>query len=329
MEGSIIWIGAGVVVLTLLVGWVLGAARTRSRYRAALHELGEALSHDRALPRIGNLPGVSAVRTALGQARERWMRVQQRRERTAVEDETEPEERTEAIGKERTEAGAARDDAPVRSEPASTGAAREPSPFVHRALDRMQGYLKEGVEHPLRESLTDDDRPARAGIQDALVALEDLYFYLRDVPEDRSTEDLNELAREAVSEYREESGTDVDVLVPERPTRVRVEREAFLDALYLVLHNADAFGGGTPIDVVVRYQDGDCWLVVRDEGEGFGEEALERAFEPFYGTSRLGLGLGLHHVKKIVGAMDGTVAVRNRPRGGGQVEIVLPEAPDS
>jgi signal transduction histidine kinase len=198
--------------------------------------------------------------------------------------------------------------------------------FVSSSLSGIADYLKEGVETPLREAL-ESDESLRGGVEDALVAMQDLYFFLQDVPEARSREDLNELAREAVDEYRDEWDVEeVDLKVPERPTMVEINREALLDVLYLLLHNAGSFGGGKPMDVVVRYQDGDCWLVVRDEGEGFEDEALDRAFEPFYSTSRLGLGLGLYHVKKVVQALDGTVEVRNRRKGGGQVEIVLPEA---
>lgn len=323
MEGAIVWIGVVVVVAAL--AWVLGAARTRSRYREVLAEIGEAISRDGELPAGEGLPGVSAVRAAL--QRVRWRRSgEERREAGSSADVSAAEAGEAAETTERSP----RAEAPPRE---TTGAPPERGEersgdrhaFVRQALGRMRGYLEEGVEEPLRTSLGDREA-LRGGVEDALVALEDLYFYLREVPEARTAEDLNELAREAADEYRREWNADVEVLVPERPTRVEVNREALLDALYLVLHNAGTFGEGAPIDVVVRYQDGDCWLVVRDAGEGFDEESLERAFEPFYGTARLGLGLGLYHVRKIVRAMDGTVAVRNRRRGGGQVEIVLPEA---
>lgn len=313
MEGTIVWIGVVVVVGAL--AWLFGAARTRSRYREVLSELGEAISRDAEPPGDADLPGVSAVRTALQRAR--WRRSGEERRETAS---TAAEPSAPSAPSVEPRAAGAPAGTSVTAE-APEGGER----FVHRALGRMRGYLEEGVEEPLRTAL-DEDGSLRGGVEDALVALEDLYFYLREVPEAREPEDLNQIAREAADEYRREWDVDVDVLVPERPTRIEVNREALLDALYLVLHNADTFGEGAPVEVVVRYQDGDCWLVVRDAGEGFDEDSLERAFEPFYGTSRLGLGLGLYHVRKIVRAMGGTVAVRNRRRGGGQVEIVLPEA---
>lgn len=291
---EIVWIVA--LVVAVVVAWLLGRGWLRKRYAGILEDAARAAREGDAegVRRAGagsGLPGVRQVKEVLL--------------RDAGSGAAGPEERR------------ARSGAPAGEEEAET--------FVHEGLGRISSYLREGVEEPLRSGIGGEESVLRGSVEDALVAVEDIYFYLRDVPEARSREDLNELARSAVDEFREEWDADVDVHVPERPTVVEVNREAFLDALYLVLHNASSFGGGE-IEVVVRYQDGDCWLVVRDRGEGFGEEALERAFEPFFSTARLGLGLGLYHVRKIVQAMGGSVAVRNRPRGGGQVEIVLPEA---
>ncbi len=295
----ILWVAA--IVVAAGIAWMLAARGVRERYRRAMEALARSI---REGEKVGSgaesLPGVSVLSRAV----------------------------TEALG---GESATGRESGGAPSEPARSPAAPAEGDvdedFVTSSLSGIADYLKEGVEAPLRESL-ESDSPLRGGVEDALIAMQDLYFYLREVPEARTVEDLNALAREAVDEFGEEWDVDVGLKIPERPTMVEVNREALLDAIYLVLHNAGSFGGGKPVDVVVRYQDGDCWLVVRDEGEGFDGDALERAFEPFYTTSRLGLGLGLYHVKKVVQALDGTVAVRNRRKGGGQVEIVLPEAED-
>lgn len=291
---EIIWMVA--LVVAAVVAWLLGRGWLRRRYAEILEDAARAARDGDAegVRRAGagsGLPGVRQVKEVL--LRE-------------------------------AESGSGPSVSPGPRGDATAGR-EEGESFVHDSLDRISSYLREGVEEPLRSGLEGEGGVLRGSVEDALVAVEDLYFYLREVPEARSREDLNELARTAVAEYREEWDAEVDVHVPERPTMVEVNREALLDALYLVLHNATSFGDGE-IEVVVRYQDGDCWLVVRDQGEGFEEEALDRAFEPFFSTARLGLGLGLYHVRKIVQAMDGSVAVRNRRQGGAQVEIVLPEA---
>ena len=289
---EIIWIVA--LVVAAVVAWLLGRGWLRRRYAEILEDAARAA-------REGDAEGVR--RAGAGSA---LPGIRQIKEVLLRDAESGPEPPAAAKGGRTTTAGQGKE-------------------FVRDSLDRISSYLREGVEEPLRSGLEGENGVLRGGVEDALVAVEDLYFYLREVPEARSREDLNELARTAVAEYREEWDADIDVHVPERPTMVEVNREALLDALYLVLHNATSFGEGE-IQVVVRYQDGDCWLVVRDRGEGFEEEALDRAFEPFFSTARLGLGLGLYHVRKIVQAMEGSVAVRNRRQGGAQVEMVFPEA---
>lgn len=292
----IFWILA--IVASALVAWGVGAARVRGRYRRALEDLAAVVDEGRAgTPKAGGeLPGVGAVRSAV---------------RGILAPGSAPEARPDAAGET---ASAAPSDVSASADDA----------VILATLERMRDYLEGEVEPPLRDALDEGGRSPRVGAQDALVALEDLYFYLRPIPEGRETEDLNEIARDAGQEYENEWNVDLDVHVPERPTHVEVDREALVDAVYLALHNAGTFGRGEDVEVVVRYQESECWLVVRDRGPGFEPEALERAFEPFFTTSDSALGLGLYQVRRIVEAMGGTVAIRNRRGGGGQLEIVLP-----
>jgi len=52
-------------------------------------------------------------------------------------------------------------------------------------------------------------------------------------------------------------------------------------------------------------------LVIRDNGPGFPEQVLKRAFEPYVTTKAHGTGLGLAVVKKIADEHDATVRLRN------------------
>ena len=65
-------------------------------------------------------------------------------------------------------------------------------------------------------------------------------------------------------------------------------------------------------------------IIVRDNGEGFTENALDHLFSPFYTTKRGGSGLGLAIVKRIVDGLQGDVCGKNHPGGGAEVRIVLP-----
>ena len=108
--------------------------------------------------------------------------------------------------------------------------------------------------------------------------------------------------------------------------RAKVNGAALMDALYLVLHNAARFGGGTTVDVTVVKEGGRAVVKVRDRGKGFTEEAFKRAFDPFYSSVADGLGLGLPHARKVVEGMGGAIELRNVPDGGAEVEISFPGA---
>ncbi|NIP57672.1 MAG: hypothetical protein GWM92_05625, partial [Gemmatimonadetes bacterium] len=162
---EILWIVG--IAAAAVVAWLLGRGSARKRYGEILQRAANAAreSDSDGVRRAGagiSLPGLREVKEVLLR-----------------------------------EAGSApsvpaASDSSVRAPSDGPG---EREAFTRRSLDRFSTYLKEGVEEPLRSGLEGDDGGLRGSVQDALVAVEDLYFYLRDVPESRSREDLNELAR--------------------------------------------------------------------------------------------------------------------------------------
>lgn len=67
-------------------------------------------------------------------------------------------------------------------------------------------------------------------------------------------------------------------------------------------------------------------LRVKDTGCGFSEEALQKAYEPFYTTKSTGAGsgLGLSMVYGFVKQSKGYIRIENRVSGGAMIEILLP-----
>lgn len=199
---------------------------------------------------------------------------------------------------------------------------------IRHALGRIAIYLRRRVEAPLLEGLDGNVQELREGADAALDAVEDLEFFLEDIPSSPTlvARNLQELMREVTKEFAAQSPVLLKVNAPGEPIRVRVEGESLKDAVFLVLHNAGEFGGGAPVRVTLGRSGGRARLWIRDQGPGFTAEALLEAMDPLYTTSTEGLGMGLHHARRVVEAQGGEILLRNPEGGGAEVEIVLPEA---
>ena len=64
-------------------------------------------------------------------------------------------------------------------------------------------------------------------------------------------------------------------------------------------------------------------FTITDNGSGFPENLMKRAFEPYVTTKPKGTGLGLVIVKKIVEEHGGEVAIANVAPQGARVTITL------
>ncbi len=219
--------------------------------------------------------------------------------------------------------GGSRGRAPARS--SASGKTTEADAAFRLSLSRISAYLRENVDGPLAAAFQDRSLSLRRAAEDATTAIEDLQFFLEDPAGEIAEDDLARIVKEAVQAY--ESEWDLSVLFSAKGSvQVRVNTEALLDALYLVLHNAAVFGNGEGVVATVS-SDGE-WghVLIQDGGPGFSAEALSRAYDPFYTTSEGGLGLGLSHARRAVELQAGRIHLRNRPDGGAEVEISVPLA---
>jgi signal transduction histidine kinase len=116
--------------------------------------------------------------------------------------------------------------------------------------------------------------------------------------------------------------TTVDIPAGES---VSADREMIRRAvLNLILNALDAMPKGGAIAVrSVRHAQ--CVeLQVADTGPGLSEEALGRAFEPYYTTKPAGTGLGLAIVYRIAEVHGGSVLAANGPERGARFTLTLP-----
>jgi two-component system, NtrC family, sensor kinase len=112
------------------------------------------------------------------------------------------------------------------------------------------------------------------------------------------------------------------------PVVGRWDRRCLEGIAYHLLHNAQKFGAGTPVEITFGRSEDKAWFTVRDSGIGIAPEDQVRIFERFeravseqnYG----GLGLGLWLVKQLVLALRGEVSLRSRPGAGTTFRVLLP-----
>jgi len=98
-----------------------------------------------------------------------------------------------------------------------------------------------------------------------------------------------------------------------------------------VIHNLmqnaqDALADSADPRIVVRSEraGGGLRVTITDNGGGFPERLMQRAFEPYVTTKPKGTGLGLVIVKKIVEEHGGTVQIENIAPHGARVSFTLP-----
>jgi len=146
--------------------------------------------------------------------------------------------------------------------------------------------------------------------------------------------DINGLVAEVLVLY-EQSGLQVHTRLEEGLPPACGDRNQLRQVIHNLLQNSqDALAGSpTPrIEVATAFvpgpAGGQVWLKISDNGSGFPEAIMQRAFEPYVTTKTRGTGLGLAIVKKIIDEHHGSITIANRADRDGErgaaVSISLP-----
>ncbi len=196
---------------------------------------------------------------------------------------------------------------------------------VRTALERLSAFLQVAVEGPLNRALSSGGSTLRDGVEDALGAIDDLEFFLEEPQEGSGPTDVRDSVRRVVRDFVGSWDVPVRERLPDRPVRARMNPDAFMDAVFLILHNAARFGDGRPIDVTLAQEGHEVLVHVRDQGPGFSAEALLRALDPFYSTAPGGLGMGLPHARRLIEGQGGVLRFRNLEAGGAEVTVAFPK----
>jgi PAS domain S-box-containing protein len=138
--------------------------------------------------------------------------------------------------------------------------------------------------------------------------------------------DMHQLLREVLGLY-EANRYPLSVRLEAPHTRIRGDATRLRQVIHNLLQNAqDALGQVEQPRLSLQTSNEEGWLrmSVEDNGSGFPENLLDRAFEPYITTKPKGTGLGLAIVKKIVEEHGGIIAIENVVSGGARVIVTLP-----
>jgi nitrogen fixation/metabolism regulation signal transduction histidine kinase len=164
----------------------------------------------------------------------------------------------------------------------------------------------------------------------ALKNMVDAFSQYARTPEPSMRElDVNALIREVLTLYESSLGGSVRLeLAPALPPVVG-DAAQLRQVIHNLLQNAqDALAGtASPAITVGTSASGETvQLIITDNGCGFPENVIQRAFEPYVTTKPRGTGLGLAIVKKIVEEHGGAATIANVAPRGARVTVQLPRA---
>jgi two-component system sensor histidine kinase KdpD len=141
--------------------------------------------------------------------------------------------------------------------------------------------------------------------------------------------DINRLFYTVISQFREsEYHHKIETILPESLPFFKIDFGLMEQVLLNLVHNAVTYSpAGSTITLSAEYVNDKLVMRVEDEGKGFPEDQLEKAFDRFYRLNHpesTGTGLGLSIVKGFVEAHHGKVYLENIRGGGARFTIAIP-----
>ena len=192
----------------------------------------------------------------------------------------------------------------------------------------------ERLQHKLSDKLDENDsqllRRATQTIVSQVAAMKnmvnDFANYARGPALKLSHLEVHKLIKEVLGLY-ETNAIHIVLKLDALQSEVNGDATRLRQVIHNLLQNAqDALQGVAQPQITLHTetQNGEIHLWVEDNGAGFSESVLSRAFEPYMTTKTKGTGLGLAIVKKIVEEHGGHIAIENNVSGGARISIVLP-----
>jgi signal transduction histidine kinase len=144
----------------------------------------------------------------------------------------------------------------------------------------------------------------------------------------RAPVDVPEMVAEVIDPYRTglEGRIEIDNTVSGPLPQVLVDRTLIVRALANIVENALHSMPGEGRLTVTPHEDQESVTVsIADTGGGMDEEALSRAFEPYFSTKTTGTGLGLPIARRNVEISGGSIEVETEKGRGTKVSVKMPK----
>jgi nitrogen fixation/metabolism regulation signal transduction histidine kinase len=203
---------------------------------------------------------------------------------------------------------------------------KNPLTPIQLSAERLQQKLSDKVDEEDAQLLSRATQTIVSQVAAMKNMVSDFANYARGPALKLSRLELHKLIREVLGLY--ETNIIQIVLKLDAPrSEVNGDPTRLRQVIHNLLQNAQDALQGVPqpkMTLQTEVQDGEIHLRVEDNGAGFPESVLARAFEPYMTTKAKGTGLGLAIVKKIVEEHGGHSSIENIVGGGARVNISLP-----
>ena len=203
---------------------------------------------------------------------------------------------------------------------------KNPLTPIQLAAERLQAKLSSRVDGADAQALQRATDTIITHVQSMKTMVDEFREYARLPAPNLANLDLNAVVDDVLTLY-ENTRPSMRVHLASALPAIKGDASQLRQVVHNLLQNAQDACGGQPdamIEVETSVRDGMVVLAVRDDGVGFSEPIIRRAFEPYVTTKPKGTGLGLAIVKKIVDEHRGTVELANAEGRGAIVRVILP-----
>ncbi len=204
---------------------------------------------------------------------------------------------------------------------------RNPLNFMNLSIDHIRNRLGSGRPDGTAEALALMAN-IKAEIHRLNTMIENFLTVGKPLTLNKSAVDLGTLIQDVVGLAHQkavEQGIAIEVGGRAPVPRLQADPVQIKTCLMNVVLNAiQAMPAGGRLRITAASGSGTVDVTISDTGPGISADDLDRIFNPYFTTKKLGIGLGLAITKKIVEEHRGRITVRSRPNEGTDVVISLP-----